>query len=152
MNVGCLRHRQCRPGSFSWQARDLDVSELNVADGESTAGKGYTLGRGAIQPLAALRWRALKAASFSHLSGSPLIWPATASSSASGASQISLRVVHFQYSESSAVIEPHVWKMASAARPVWMAASNHIRSLLTVDCCWDELELVQASVPGASDK
>ena len=42
--------------------------------------------------------------------------------------------------------------MAPAARPIWMAASNHIYSLLTVNCCWDELELVQASVPGAVDE
>lgn len=53
-------------------------------------------------------------------------------------------------SESSAVMELHALEMAPAARPIWMAVSNQICSPCKVDCCWDELKLVQASVPGWS--
>ena len=56
------------------------------------------------------------------------IWPATTSSSASRASQISRRVVHFQASESLAVTGPHSSGYGARYVADMASTSNHYRS------------------------
>lgn len=43
LNEHTIQYQDNAAWKVSWQARDLEVSELDVADRKLTAGKGYTL-------------------------------------------------------------------------------------------------------------
>jgi len=136
----CLEHvvAGIRPGSIGTACRRQKSQWL----------EWVTPRTGASQPLAALRrWALTLLHSRTLLAGPSYCLPQRP---APPLERLSSRLVwdNSKFSESSAVIEPHALKMAPAARPIWMAASNQIHSACNVDCCWDELELVQASVPG----
>jgi hypothetical protein len=151
----CLEHvvAGTRPGSIgsacrgwhaTWQHREC------MSQTESRWLEWVTPRGGASQPLAALRrWALTLLRSRTSLAGPSYCLPQRP---APPLERLSSRLVwdNSKFSESSAVIEPHSLEMAPAARPIWMAASNQIHSACNVDCCWDELELVQASVPGWS--